>query len=144
VTPRRSTAAPNAGTPPSPSIAAEVAAFFRMDEPALRAAYRELHGVEPKARSRTWIAKACARRLQLNARPGEPAPAQRHDGPLRPGVVLVRVWHGVEHRVQVTDQGFVHAGVPYRSLSAVARAITGQHWSGQLFFGLRDRSRKRP
>ncbi len=138
MTPRRIEAAG-----PALSIATQVAAFFRMDEATLRAAYRDLFGVEPSYSSRTWIAKACAKQLQINARVTEPTPAPRRLGPLRPGVVLTRLWHGVEHRVQVTDQGFVHDGVPYRSLTAAARAITGQHWSGALFFGLRGRSGKR-
>jgi hypothetical protein len=125
----------------SATIAKQVAAYFRMEAPELRAAYRELFGSEPTCKSRTWLAKNCAWRLQQDAR-GEVAPPPRRVGPLRPGVTLTRVWHSVEHRVQVTDAGYVWNGTPYRSLSAVAHAITGQHWSGALFFGLRGRSKK--
>jgi hypothetical protein len=123
----------------STTIAEKIAAYFRMELPELRSAYRELFGREPTCKSRTWLAKNCAWKLQHEAQP-EPPP--RRVGPLRPGVTLVRVWHGVEHRVQVTDAGYVWNGAPYRSLSAVARAISGQHWSGSLFFGLRARSKK--
>ena len=49
---------------------------------------------------------------------------------------LVRDWHGRSHTVEVTDRGFLYAGRHYRSLSEVARAITGARWSGPRFFGL--------
>lgn len=52
------------------------------------------------------------------------------------GTILVREWKGVEHRVLVLDQAYEHAEKRYRSLSEVARAITGTRWSGPRFFGL--------
>jgi hypothetical protein len=52
------------------------------------------------------------------------------------GSRLVREWHGRSHTVEVTDRGFLYAGQHYRSLSEVARAITGARWSGPRFFGL--------
>ena len=55
---------------------------------------------------------------------------------LRPGARLVRECNGVSHVVEVTAAGLVWRGRRYRSLSAVARAITGARWSGPLFFGL--------
>lgn len=55
---------------------------------------------------------------------------------LSPGVVLTREWKGVIYRVTVTEAGFRHADRDYRSLSEVARAITGTRWSGPRFFGL--------
>lgn len=59
------------------------------------------------------------------------------DDPL-PGSVLVREYKGREIRVRVLDEGsFEYDGQPYRSLSAVAKAITGSHWNGRLFFGLK-------
>jgi hypothetical protein len=48
-----------------------------------------------------------------------------------------RRWRGVTHEVMVIDGGYEHQGKRYRSLSAIARAITGTQWSGPLFFGLR-------
>ncbi|MBF0400226.1 MAG: DUF2924 domain-containing protein [Magnetococcales bacterium] len=54
-----------------------------------------------------------------------------------PGTRLIREWQGVEHTVTVLDSGFEYGGCKYKSLSAVAKAITGTHWSGPLFFGLR-------
>jgi hypothetical protein len=52
---------------------------------------------------------------------------------------LVREWNGVSHVVDVTADGVRWRGEQYRSLSAVARAITGAHWSGPRFFGLAGR-----
>ena len=53
------------------------------------------------------------------------------------GTRLVREWKGVEHVVTVTAQGFEWQGRPYKSLSAIARAITGTRWNGPVFFGVR-------
>ncbi len=53
-----------------------------------------------------------------------------------PGTVLRRIYRGAEHRVTVLPNGFEHEGTVYRSLSAVAQAITGSHWNGFGFFGL--------
>ena len=56
---------------------------------------------------------------------------------LKPGARLVREWHGRTHTVTVTEEGFEYAGMTYPSLTKVARKITGAHWSGPRFFGLR-------
>jgi len=55
---------------------------------------------------------------------------------LLPGTRLVREWNGRTHIVDVGDNGFVFDGKTYRSLSAIAKRITGTHWSGPRFFGL--------
>jgi Protein of unknown function (DUF2924) len=60
-------------------------------------------------------------------------PARR----LRPGVVLIREWRGTSHQVTVLEDGVLFRGKRHRSLSAVARKITGNCWSGPLFFGLK-------
>lgn len=52
-----------------------------------------------------------------------------------PGTQLIREWQGQTHRVQVLDKGFSYNGNIYRSLSAIARHITGTPWSGPRFFG---------
>jgi len=54
------------------------------------------------------------------------------------GTRLVREYHGVEHVVTVLPDGFEYDGRPYRSLSAIARSITGTRWNGLVFFGLRN------
>ena len=71
-----------------------------------------------------------ARKSNANAAPA-PAP--------KPGTRLVREWHGVTHTVLVHADGVEWRGQRDRSLTTVARAITGAHWSGPRFFGLRSR-----
>lgn len=55
---------------------------------------------------------------------------------LTPGTRLVRDWHGVGHTVTVLDDGFEYDGERWKSLTAIAKAITGTHWNGPRFFGL--------
>jgi hypothetical protein len=55
---------------------------------------------------------------------------------LQPGARLLRVWNGTTHVVNVVPDGFLWQGARHRSLSAIARAITGARWSGPRFFGL--------
>ena len=76
------------------------------------------------AKTRRALAKAAA-----------PDAAPRAPG-LRPGARLMREWYGVTHVVDVTDDGYRWNGTRYRSLSAIAREITGARWSGPRFFGL--------
>jgi hypothetical protein len=54
------------------------------------------------------------------------------------GTRLIREWKGVEHCVTVLDDGYEYQGRPFKSLSAIARAITGTRWNGLLFFGLKN------
>jgi len=72
---------------------------------------------------------------QVEARAGEGAvkPPPRR---LTPGTRLVRDWHGVGHTVVVLADGFAYDGRQWKSLTAIARAITGAHWNGNRFFGL--------
>jgi hypothetical protein len=55
---------------------------------------------------------------------------------LQPGTRLVREWNGHTHVVDVVDKGFIWKGDRHRSLSAIARTITGTRWSGPRFFGV--------
>jgi len=57
------------------------------------------------------------------------------------GTRLVREWNGVEHVITVERFGFSWQGRTYKSLSAIARAITGTRWNGYRFFGLREKKR---
>jgi hypothetical protein len=59
---------------------------------------------------------------------------------LRSGTRLMREWQGRSYDVLVLDDGFSWQGIRYRSLSAIARKITGTAWSGPLFFGLKQNS----
>jgi len=53
-----------------------------------------------------------------------------------PGMVLARDWRGTRHKVTVVEDGFLHEGTVHPTLSGVACAITGTHWSGPRFFGV--------
>jgi hypothetical protein len=55
------------------------------------------------------------------------------------GTRLIRDYQGIEHCVTVRDGDFEYQGRPYKSLSAIARAITGTRWNGLVFFGLKNR-----
>jgi hypothetical protein len=55
---------------------------------------------------------------------------------LSTGTRLVRDWHGTGHTVTVRDEGFEYDGRTWRSLTAIAKAITGSHRNGPRFFGL--------
>jgi hypothetical protein len=57
---------------------------------------------------------------------------------IKPGAVLIREWKGERHQVTVLEDGFAYRGKPYESLSKIACLITGTHWNGPKFFGLRD------
>lgn len=64
-------------------------------------------------------------------------PSRARDSRLPPpGAELRRVWNGVEHVVTVTEDGFLYGGKRYKSLSRIAREITGTRWNGYGFFGL--------
>jgi len=85
----------------------------------------DLRMLPPKAPVVTRVGTTIGR---LVAPAGNPA--------LRPGTELTREYKGRLVRVLVLDKGFEHEGTVYRSLSAVAQAVTGSHWSGHLFFNL--------
>jgi len=55
---------------------------------------------------------------------------------ISPGARLIREWNGISHVVDVIDGGFIYAGSRFKSLSKIAREITGTNWSGPRFFGL--------
>jgi hypothetical protein len=63
---------------------------------------------------------------------------------LSKGSKLFREWHGEMHEVFVLDKGFAWRGETYSSLSAIARAITGAHWNGWAFFGLKRHPKEAP
>jgi hypothetical protein len=78
---------------------------------------------------------------QVDGRPTRRTRAAQ-DRPIA-GTRLVREWKGVEHTVTVRDDGFEYQGRPYKTLSSVARLITGTRWNGCIFFGLKNQ-RVRP
>lgn len=86
-------------------------------------------GLAQATRQRLETIGAKHSRIKLRARP--------RDINFAPGTVLLREWGDREHKVMVTANGlFEYEGSTFKSLTAVARHITGTHWSGPLFFGL--------
>jgi hypothetical protein len=69
---------------------------------------------------------------------------ERRKRALSVGAVLTREWAGRHHRVMVLDGGFAWEGRTYRSLSEIAKAITGTKWNGPRFFGLREQAKAAP
>lgn len=82
------------------------------------------------------VRRALQSGLRGSARGGDGAPADRPPAQFRPGTHLVREWNGRSYQVEVLDDGFRMDGKTYRSLTAIARKITGAHWSGPRFFGV--------
>ena len=80
-------------------------------------------------------------RVARNAADGRQAPGYPSLSP-KPGTVLVRDWGGVTHQVKVLEDGLLFRGKRYKSLSEVARVITGSRWSGPLFFGLKSAAKE--
>jgi hypothetical protein len=136
------------------SIAAQVAALPKTPTPELKQMWRELFDREPPGFSRNYLISRLAYRIQELAYGGlKPATRAKLDsladglepktsrermpnGPVV-GTQLIREWRGTEQRVTVLADSFEWEGRRYRSLSAVARAITGTRWNGLTFFGVK-------
>ena len=138
----------------SVAIAEQLEALQSLDLIALRDEWRKLKGSEPPRLSRDLMLRAVAYALQVEAfgelpsntvkmlgtshdQSGEVAPNSVFSrASLSAGARLVREWHGRTHSVDVLQEGFLFERKTYRSLSQIARRITGAHWSGPRFFGL--------
>jgi hypothetical protein len=124
----------------------------------LKKQWRLLYGTEPPHRvSRELLTRAVAYRIQEQAlgglKPSTRRLLERFAGdarsgrpltlspcaPASAGTVLMRDWQGTTHEVKVLDRAVLYKRKRYRSLSEVARLITGSRWSGPLFFGLRGK-----
>jgi len=125
------------------------------DTDVLRQRWAELYGMIPAPRiSRDVLIRGVAHRIQENARGGPSKALCRqlkrlanalreggtvpasHDQSFKLGTRLVREWKGKVHEVVVAGESYIWAGKHYRSLSQIARSITGTRWSGPRFFGL--------
>jgi len=96
---------------------------------------------ELQERTHGGATRALRRRLQILAREFEKGGAFFDPGIVpKTGTTLVRQWRGHTHTVLVHEDGFEHEGQRYRSLTVIAKRITGAHWSGPRFFGLTNRA----
>ena len=139
-------------------VLTQVAALKTTPTPDLKKMWQELFDTEPPAYNRRFLESRLAYRIQELAYGGlSRATLERlevmaetldggsmvkrrqrvKDRPIA-GTRLVREWQGAEHCVTVLDDGFEYQGRPYRSLSAIARTITGTRWNGLIFFGLKN------
>ena len=123
----------------------------------LRKEWRRLYRSQPPRLSRDLLVRAIAYRIQELRYGGLSKATSRKlaalmqargsgaeiaiEGPqrIRAGTRLVREWNGRAHTVTVEEEGFTYAGRNYRSLTAIAREITGARWSGPRFFGLTNK-----
>ena len=144
------------------TIPARLAALKNAPTPDLKAQWRDLFDSEPPPFNRRYLESRLAYRIQELAYGGlKPETVRRlerlgkeldggdrkksrrradHGRPIT-STRLLREWQGVEHVVTVTADGFDWQGRPYKSLSAIARAITGTRWNGWVFFGLNNHRR---
>ena len=140
----------------------EIAALQGAATHDLRIAWRWLYrGEPPGCMIRDLLIRAIAYRMQERVHGGlAPATKRRLQGlfaeieakgteafdpgiVLKPGARLVRQWSGQMHTVVVLENGFDYDGERYPSLSKIAARITGAHWSGPRFFGIK-RTSSRP
>lgn len=114
--------------------------------------WSKMHGcLPPKGMNTPMLVRAAAYQVQAKRLGGLKrethkallaiANGEAHKPPLpkpelKPGMRLMREWHGKTHQVEVLENGFEWQGEIYTSLSAIAKAITGAKWSGPRFFGL--------
>ena len=135
-------------------LSQRIAALNGLTAQQLRDEWRRLYRGQPPRLSRDLLIRTIAYRMQELAYGGLSKAAQRKLNALtkelkgkgsivvtpalslRPGTRLVREWRGRTHTVVVTEDGFEYAGNAFPSLTKIAHAITGAHWSGPRFFDL--------
>ena len=144
------------------TVLAQLAALKTAPVATLKQKWRDLFDREPPPYNRRFLENRLAYRIQELAYGGlseetlerldaladelDGKKARRHSSlETRPiaGTRLIREWRGVEHCVTVRQQDFEYQGRPYKSLSGIARQITGTRWNGLVFFGLKN-TRGRP
>ena len=132
------------------ATAKEVDRIVELDREACLPLWRETFGIKaPKRLSVEFMRRALAHEVQarafgpiakrtrrvLTSVAAVPGAAGRLPVRMSPGARLLREWNGRTHEVEVLPDGYLWKGRRFRSLSAVAREITGARWSGPRFFG---------
>ena len=140
------------------ALAQQLEALAKLPTSTLRQQWCRLYKTQPPRRiTRDLLMLAVSWKMQARSLGGLGAPAKRkltdlarkskQQGTaatcnairLKPGTRLVREWHGDIHEIMVLEAGFEWRGRHYRSLSKIAQEITGAHWSGPRFFGLKPK-----
>jgi hypothetical protein len=143
-------------------VLAQLAALKAAPIGDLKQRWRALFDSEPPPYNRRFLEHRLAYRIQELAYGGlKPETVERldaladgltsklskrrriEDRPIA-GTRLIREWKGIAHEVTVRADDFEYRGRPYKSLSSIARLITGTRWNGPVFFGLRSQKRARP
>jgi len=147
-----------------PAVLRQIAELQRLPLAELTARWRVLLGTDPPSYNRPCLLKRLIYRVQELAYGGLPMsayqemeralaeagydeiggtissahrPAAQKPGHPVVGTRLVREWNGRRYEVLSTREGFEFEGRPYKSLTAITKVITGTHWNGPRFFGLR-------
>ena len=140
---------------PRKAINQEIESLHDWDAATLRRNWTTLFGTNPPIRiSRELMIRALSYRLQEKAFGGLQRSIRRElirlaaefqstgsisiaaTAGVKPGTKLIREWRGRTHEIEVLTDGFAWSGRRYRTLSEIARTITGTRWSGPRFFGL--------
>lgn len=95
-------------------------------------------GIAYRLQEKVYGGLSTEHRRQLSEAASPKAPDGRPE--LRPDTTLVRTWNAVSHTVTVVDKGYAYRGKVYRSLTQIAKVITGTHQSGPKFFGLKSKN----
>jgi Protein of unknown function (DUF2924) len=142
------------------ALEAEIGRLPDLGHEELRERWKLLFGrPAPKSLKRKFMARAVAYQMQVAAYGGLSAATKRrlreiaiavrngdHTGVLggvqiKPGTQLIRQWQNTTYTVMVLDDGFAMGRRTYKSLSAIAKAITGTNWNGYAFFGIKRAAR---
>lgn len=125
----------------------------------LRKRWEDLFGNDPRSLGRSYLIRRLSYRIQelaygglshetqkklkaIGKGKGYKPQSQRPKAQLATGTRMIREWRGDRYEVVVQTDGYLYNGKKYRSLSSVAHAITGAHWSGNRFFGLTRKGKK--
>ncbi|MDF7806258.1 DUF2924 domain-containing protein [Pontiellaceae bacterium B12219] len=148
------------------SVLRQLAALEKMSAEQLREKWLDLYGEKAPNYRKSFLLKRLAYRVQELFHGGLSAPAKeclkeiaakdpvatvkvqvpearQPQDSILPGTRFVRIWHKRRYEVIARETGFEYEGQIYRSLSAVARTITGTQWNGKIFFGVKRDYRKK-